>query len=357
MHTPDAILQLIHSTVTDFAIVTMTPDRTVTTWSPGAEAILGHTAAEAVGRSADVIFTPEDRAAGVPEQEVSAAERDGRAADERWHVRNDGRRFYASGVLTRMPGGHLVKILRDLTARKRAEDALRDAHERLEERVAERTAELAAAVDALEAEMGRRREVSLRLAAAQEDERKRVSRDLHDTVGQTHAALAMALKAAADGLAHARGLADGMGRELHAAAVRLRPTALDDLGLEAAVRELAVDWSRQHGVAATVEVRVGGRLPGAVETTVYRVVQEALTNAAKHARAAAVGVTVFAAGGEVRAVVEDDGVGFDPTGATARLGLVGMRERLAQVGGEVEVESAPGRGTTIIARIPLLEGE
>jgi signal transduction histidine kinase len=312
----------------------------------------------------DDLFTPEDRAAGEPEREAAAARRAGRAEDERWHVRKDGSRFWASGVLTAMDDGGFVKICRDLTDRKRAEDALRDAHDTLEAQVAKRTAELAAANASLVAEAAGRADLARRLASAQEAERRRVARDLHDQVGQTLTALGLAVGAAeaagpAEAAARLRGiraLADQVGRELHGAAVRLRPTALDDLGLPAAVGQLVADWSARTGVPAEFEAvgMAGGRLPAEAETALYRVVQEALTNAAKHAKASRVSVVVARRDEHATAVVEDDGAGFDPASAgDGRLGLVGMRERVALSGGELEVESEPGAGTTVIARIPL----
>jgi signal transduction histidine kinase len=255
---------------------------------------------------------------------------------------------------------HLVKpaAADALAATARALVGLRRAEERLEARVAERTAELAAAKAALEAEMGRRRELARRLATAQEDERSRLARDLHDTVGQTLTGLALAARAG--NLEQVRRLADELGRELHEVAVRLRPTALDDIGLVAAARVLADDWARRTGVAVEFQAvgLDGPRLPAEVETALYRVVQEALTNAAKHAAAGRVGVVVGRRGGSAVAVVEDDGRGFEPDalptpGQRTGLGLVGMRERVGLVGGELVIESGPGRGTTVIARIPV----
>ena len=360
-------LQQIVTSATDYAIFTLDDGGRITGWSPGATSTFGYDADEVVGRSVDSLFTPEDRAAAAPAAELGTALRDGRASDERWHVRKDGSRFFASGVLNRLAAGGFVKVARDLTERKRMEDDLRAARDQLEQRVAERTGELAAVVDVLEAEMGRRRELALRLSSSQEDERQRVSRDLHDTVGQTHAGLSMALKAVADTLppggpgadrlAYARKLADDMGRELHEAAVRLRPTALDDLGLEAALRDLAAVWSRRQGVRAELYIQLGdGRPAQEIETALYRVVQEALTNVARHARATTVSVAITRSDGTIQAVVEDNGAGFDPAVAGKRLGLLGMRERLVLLGGEVQIESEPGRGTTIIARIPTRAG-
>ena len=311
----------------------------------------------------DVLFTPEDREAGEPEAEARVALRDGRAADERWHMRKDGSRFYASGVLTPLgEGGSLgfVKVLRDLTGRKQMEDDLRRARDELELRVTERTADL-------QAEIARRKDLSRRLATAQEDERRRVSRDLHDSIGQLLAALPIAYRAvkeagdlpaaAAARLSEAQHLADTVSREVHALAVRLRPTALDDLGLGAALELLVAEWSARAGVPADFQAAEldPGRLPPEVETTVYRVVQEALTNVAKHAGAGRASVVIARSPGHVSAVVEDDGSGFDPAAVPrGRLGLVGMRERAAVIGGELEIESGPGKGTVVLIRIPTL---
>jgi PAS domain S-box-containing protein len=360
-------LRLIVESATDYAILTLDPDRAVTSWSPGAEAVFGYAEAEIVGRSADLLFTPEDRAAGAPGAEAEAARRDGRAADERWHVRKDGSRFYASGVLTPLRTGvGFVKVARDLTERKRTEDALRDARDRLEARVAERTAELSEVVAELRTEIAARADLARRLATAQEDERRRVARDLHDSVGQLLAALALAVKAvsaagdlptgAADRLAEVERVAELLGKEAHALAVRLRPTSLDDIGLEAALGQLVSDWSARIGVRADFHATGldPGRLPSESETTLYRVVQEALTNVARHARATRVSVVVSRQGGHATAVIEDDGAGFDPGAVpNGRLGLLGMRERAGLAGGEMDIESSRGSGTTVVVRIPV----
>lgn len=248
--------------------------------------------------------------------------------------------------------------------RARAEGAVRASEALLEERVSERTAELAAAVTSLEAEIAGRRELALRLSNAQEDERKRVSRDLHDTVGQTHVALLMALAAStttvvpgseiATRLAYASRLAESMGHELREVAVRLRPTTLDDLGLEVALKGLVETWSRQQGTAVKIHSDLGERLPTEVETALFRFVQEALTNVARHAQAATVSVVVTREPKLVTAIVEDDGRGFAPESAdAARLGLRGMRERMTLLGGDLIVESRAGAGASLIARVPL----
>jgi PAS domain S-box-containing protein len=208
----------------------------------------------------------------------------------------------------------------------------------------------------------------LQLSSAQEDERKRLSRDLHDHLGQTVTALVLGIQAvrAADSLPPAalaaldrlQRLAAELGQQVHEIAVRLRPSVLDDLGLEAALRELVGDWSERTGVPANFQAGMGqGRFPPEVETALFRVVQEALTNVAKHAQANRVGVVVARRDGFAVVFVEDDGQGFDPESPaitqSKRLGLVGMRERVSLAGGKLEIESRPSAGTTVYARIQL----
>jgi len=362
-------MRLILASATDYAVFTLDARRNVTGWSPGAEAVFGYSENEMIGRLGDVLFTPDDQTAGEPEREASSAQETGRAADERWYVRKDGTRFFANGVLTQLgvggPSG-FVKVLRNLTDRKQMEDELRAARDELGMRVSERTADLAKTVKALETEIGRRRELSRQLVQASEAERRRVSRDLHDTASQILAGLSLAAGALQReaGLSPAGKekaeevslLAESLSKELHVVAVRLRPTALDDVGLATALTELVQNWSNRTGVGAEIGV-IGidqERLPAEVETVIYRVVQEALTNIAKHAGATKVSVLVNRLGTEAQVAVEDDGHGFD-RGATEsrRLGLAGMRERVEVVGGTLEIETTAGSGTTILARIPL----
>jgi signal transduction histidine kinase len=151
-------------------------------------------------------------------------------------------------------------------------------------------------------------------------------------------------------------VAEALGRAAHELSVRLRPTVLDDLGLQAALRQHLEDWSARTGVATQFQPALPDdrRYHADVETTIYRVVLEALTNVVKHAGARTVSVVIEQHDGLAIAMVEDDGVGFDPeAAASGRLGLLGMRERVALAGGTLEVESSSGSGTTVIARVPL----
>lgn len=260
----------------------------------------------------------------------------------------------------------------DITVRKQIEQLVRRSHQLLEQQVEERAFDLLKANSVLQREVAQRiraesarTELLRKLASAQEEERRRIARDLHDQTGQLLAGLALAIKSisqvegvpaiAARRAADALRITDELSRQVHLLAVRLRPVALDDLGLSAALRQLVSEWV--HATEIEVDLESGAdseRLPPDVETALYRVVQESLTNVAKHARAKHVSVVVGRHGGNAVAMVEDDGRGFAPGSVgPGRLGLVGLRERVSLVGGSLDVESTRGRGTTVIARVPL----
>jgi PAS domain S-box-containing protein len=209
-----------------------------------------------------------------------------------------------------------------------------------------------------------------KLVTAHEDERRRLARELHDGIGQSLTSILVGLRtlsdidpAAID--EHVRMLRQLTGdalREVQQLARGLRPAALDDLGLEAALRRYAADYRAVHGVAVDVVVTGGvGRLPANVETELYRITQEALKNVARHAGARSVSVVLKWTDDSVQLIVEDDGRGgcTDPVRQASpdsvHLGLCSMRERAALLKGTLAVESVTGRGTTIFVTIPLLE--
>jgi signal transduction histidine kinase len=199
---------------------------------------------------------------------------------------------------------------------------------------------------------------------AQELERRRLARELHDETGQALTSILLGLKTLEETLeadearaatARLRELVVATLQDVRRLAVELRPSALDDFGLVAALEHLASSFSEQTGIAIDLGVALGTeRLPGEVETALYRIVQESLTNVVKHARARHVSIALTRMEGSVTAVVEDDGQGFDPDEApSGGFGLIGMRERLALLGGRLRIESSPGAGTTIAADVPL----
>ncbi|MBS1856176.1 MAG: sensor histidine kinase [Acidobacteria bacterium] len=208
------------------------------------------------------------------------------------------------------------------------------------------------------------RRLSRRLVRAQEEERRSLSRELHDAVGQMLSAMTMELgnmlsfaaspEKLRPRIEEARRLNAETIREVRELAMGLRPSMLDELGLGPALRFQGREFSRRSGIP--VDVQVDGDLEGlgdAHRTCIYRVVQEALTNCARHARAKSVRIAIYGGGGQVRLSIQDDGTGFDPRGASSRgLGLIGMQERVRELGGVITFMSQQGRGTIVEVEVP-----
>jgi two-component system CheB/CheR fusion protein len=369
-------VRLVSESVSDYAIITVDPEGRITSWNTGARQMFGYTDVEAVNQPIEMLFTTEDRAAEVPRREREAAREQEHASHEGWHVRKDGSRFYASGVMAPlMRGSTLVgytKIARDLTERQRNKLELRAAWEELESRVEERTRELARANGALRQEIAERVQAEesrlgmLRhVVSAQEDERRRIARELHDQLGQEVTSLGLrlsALKAAKELSPRTREEIENLQQTVKALdgdveflAWELRPTGLDDLGVGEALSDYVASWSRNFGITAQARCSVAERMPAEVETLLYRIAQEALNNVAKHARASNVEVTLTRNADHVLLEVRDDGKGFDPVDARSQsgLGMVGIRERATLAGGVATIESGRGKGTTVRVRVPL----
>lgn len=262
------------------------------------------------------------------------------------------------------------------TKRKQAEVALQAAYDDLERRVDQRTLELSRVNENLRSEISEHKESETarvhllrRLVNAQEEERRRISRELHDQTGQHLAALLLGLKTLKNstdngqaplhkGLLQLQELTEQLVDEAHHLAWELRPAALDDLGLEMSISNYVEKWSERSSIALDFHSSLDKRrLPPSVETAVYRIVQEALTNVLKHAKANRVSVMLEYRYDELLVIVEDNGRGFHPgVRLTSKegggLGLVGIQERAALVGGKVRIESEPGSGATVAIRIP-----
>ena len=210
-----------------------------------------------------------------------------------------------------------------------------------------------------------RRQLLERVIAAQEEERRRIARELHDSTSQSLTSLMVGLRtldsACDDPQVHCqtqelRQVAGHVLEDVHNLAVQLRPAVLDDLGLSAALERLVHEWQKRHRIQADVVVHLGSeRLPDPIETALYRIVQEALTNVARHARARLISVLVERRQKEIVAVIEDDGQGFDlqRVHRDGHLGLLGIRERAELLGGSLTIESSPGQGASLFIRLPL----
>lgn len=213
-----------------------------------------------------------------------------------------------------------------------------------------------------------RRQLMEKVISTQEDERRRIARELHDSTSQNLTSLIVGLRlmetncaqcAAQSKASDLREVASHTLDEVHNLSMRLRPRVLDDLGLAAALERLAAEWRARHKIPVDVVIQLNERLPGEVETTIYRIIQEALTNVARHASAHSASIFVERRGDLVRAIVEDDGVGLNvnTNHGERHLGLLGMRERAELLNGTLTIESAPERGTSIFIEIPLASVE
>lgn len=335
----DRRLRLLMESATEYSIFTTDRNGIVNSWNPGSARIYGYADEEIIGQDVAVLFTEEDRRRGAHLREQEIAVEHGRALDERWHLRKDGTTFFALGVAQPLGEGGsegFVKISRDMTGRIRAEQALRE------------------------------KELMQKLVEAQEQERKRIARDLHDELGQQLTALRLKLdhvSSEAPGplseqVNEVQEIAKSIDEGVDFLAWELRPAALDDLGLVPAVEKYVKEWSNYSGVKGNVSASaaIRQRFEPAVETALYRIVQEALNNVNKHAKARNAQVSMKLRRGKLLLIVDDDGEGFDPKSATIRgrgIGLIGMKERAQMIGGSMEIESGIGHGTTLYIKAPM----
>lgn len=257
-----------------------------------------------------------------------------------------------------------------LVGRLRASRAeLAEMNEALERRVEERSAELTAAYAELQSKEARLRKIAEQAIKLQERERRAIARELHDAVGQALTAVRINLQlieGARDGGAQARtvvsktvALVDEALEEVRRAVALLGPAILDEITLTEAVTRQCVDFGERTDIAVQAAIQPqDDALSPAVESTCYRAVQEGLTNVARHARAAQVTVTLERRDGSLVLEIEDDGQGMDgATAASAGHGLAGIRERATMLGGQVEVDSRPGRGTVLRVSLPIAAAE
>jgi PAS domain S-box-containing protein len=317
----------------DYAIFMTDSEGRVSTWNEGAQRLFGYGEGEILGEDASILFTPEDRESGAPERELRKARTEGRAEDERWHIRKDGSRFWASGFVRPVLDKEdaligFSKVARDLTAHKRAEEAVEE---------------------------------------VRGAERARLARDLHDLVLQdlayaTQAAQAYRLTQKEEEAEVALNLTE-MIDSLRRAAQGLREAVYELRAGDAVGRALAravedlVELERRRSPAIEVELAVQEgvppKLPEEVCKGVLLVVREALTNARRHSSALRVRVALGATEDEIRLEVSDDGVGFDPRQtSTQSVGLGAMRERAALLSGRIEIYSEPAEGTRVRLRVP-----
>ena len=349
----------------DYAIFMVNPSNEIVYWSAGAERVFGWSAAEAVGQSGEIIFTPEDRANEAEEKEIERSLRDGFASDRRWHIRKDGTRIWVDGMMRRLDDektGALrgfAKIARDATQQYQAEKELQHAHDELEQRVKDRTAELERANDALRKEIEQRQALEKQILLITEQERARISQDLHDGICQELTATAFLLKSrarslesenklAADSLIEAAQTVHANAQMSRGLAHRLHPIEMGPSGLPSALREFC------RRVNGKVRCRCDSprflRLEHNVAVNLYRIAQEAVTNSLKHANGSEIAIRLQRLKDAIVLTVRDDGHG--KRRGRRGLGTLMMKYRAEAIGATLKVESVQARGTTVTCCIP-----
>jgi PAS domain S-box-containing protein len=345
----------------DYAMFLLDCDNRILFWSRGAEQLFGWSRKEALGQNATMIFTPEDRAAGVVERETQTALRKGSAVDQRWHVRRDGSRFWADGrlmLVSKTAVGRecrLAKIARDATAEREAKEGLIRARSELERRVEERTAAFFAAHLELQNEINERRRLEGEILLISEREKRRIGQDLHDGLCQQLAATALLLQS----LANKDSRNPEVASALHEAAQRvnanvdvardlargLYPVELGTASLMSALRELSFrksdDGIVRFDCPSPVRIRDQN-----VALNLYRIAQEAVNNATKYARAREIVISLRRNSDGVLLSVRDDGKGIRNRSKKG-MGIHIMTYRANVIGGKLSIASKPGNGTSV----------
>lgn len=338
--------RLMVESVRDYAIFMLDPQGYITTWNEGAERVKGWKAEDVIGQHFSCFYLPEDAAAGKPEQWLRVAAEEGRFQTEGWRRRKDGSRFWADVVITalRDPQGELlgfVKITRDLTERMQTEQMLH--------------------------------QLSSQILRIQDEERQRIGRDLHDSLGQYLVALKLRLDLLESSfspgdpvrqkLADCIQLAEDTLREVRATSYELYPPLLEEVGLTSAVPWFLDGFMDRSGITTTFKMDAcedDDRPPREVELATFRVLQESLTNVRKHSQSSHADIRLEIKDHVVKLEVADQGSGIPHEileafrrGSPGKLGigLRGMKERVGQLGGSMEVNSN-GTGTAVRCAIP-----
>jgi PAS domain S-box-containing protein len=365
----EARFRLLVEAVRDYAIFMLDPEGNVASWNLGAERIKGFKSADIIGEHFSRFYSEEDIRNGKPQLELATAATEGRFEDEGWRLRKDGSRFWANVIITaiRDESGKLLgfaKVTRDSTERMQTEKALQS--EVAERREAEKQ---------LHDSQKSLRKLSLHLLRTQDEERRRIGRELHDSLGQYLAVLKMKLdivarnvgrvnkdEEIAQDLTQCVRLTEDSIKELRTVSYLLYPPMLEEMGLKSAIPWYLDGFSARSGIKTTFEVHEDVvRLPRDSELALFRVLQESLTNVHRHSGSKTARVRLLTRDGMGVLEIEDDGKGMPPqlleqsgqdwTGALG-VGLRGMKERMWQLGGKLEL-TPKKNGTIVSAMVPV----
>lgn len=366
---PDDLFRIFVDSVKNCAIYTMDRRGRITSWNEGAERMKGYAAREIIGKNYSCFFTPEDQQAGKPAKLLKLAAQKGRAQEESLRVRKDGSQFWTGTVLTPIKDsrGRLLgfaKVVRDITPRMEAQEHLRRANAELAAEVQKRETserEVEHTADSL-------RELSLRLMRAQDEERRRIGRELHDSVGQYLSMLKMHLESLdlspqrnpsqlAAQIGRCVRLAEDSLKEVRTVSHLLYPPTLDEMGLKSAFPWYLDGFSRRSDIRTTLEMDADfPRLPAEIEVALFRVLQETLNNVHRHSGSDRAFIRLNMHRHHVNLEIRDFGkgipAGHDLSKDSQGVGLRGMRERMSQLGGDLAVASSK-HGTEIRASVPV----
>jgi PAS domain S-box-containing protein len=354
------LFSLLIESIREYAIIVLDPQGNVLTWNPGAQAMKGYTRDEIVGQHFSKFYPAEAIESGWPQRELTLAVNEGRFADEGWRVRKDGSTFWASVIITplRSKNGELsgfAKVTQDMTDRRRGEERVQALNRELRQHVLE----LDESRRVIELRTLELQKLSAQLLQVQDKERRRLARELHDDVGQQLIALAMTLPTV-PGNEEATRMAEAAISTVRNLSYLLHPPLLDETGLRAALHWFVEGMMKRGSIKISLIINppIFARLAPDIETTIFRVVQESLTNVYRHANSDSARVEIDKQAEWVVVRIRDYGKG-PPQEIMGRIhskslgvGVVGMRERVRQFGGELTVSRAEP-GTLVETRIPL----
>ena len=363
-------LRLFVENVVDYALVLADPEQRVSGWNTGAERIFGYQEQEVHGQPFRQFFLPEDAQAGEPEKDFAEALETGRSERERWLLRKNGSRFWARWVTTpiRDESGALrgyAKVLHDETERKQLLEE-RERQAQLKRSYLE--SQVRSKVEDLDRTKEELRALASGLLRAQEDERRRIARELHDDLLQKLALLEVHVAqlrqtesppASKEDLKNLQDQIGGLSNSIRTISHQLHPAILDDFGLSAAIGRLAEEFQTSRTQPVFFEENnVPQDIPRDIEAVFYRIAQEALRNISKHRGIDPVRVSLTFATGVLRLTIADSGPGFDEvsTRSTGGLGIISMQERAQLIGAAFRIRSAPGSGTAVEVQVALEGG-
>jgi PAS domain S-box-containing protein len=358
----DQIFRQLVENVKDYAIFLLDPNGVVSTWNQGAERIKGYRANEIIGRHFSAFYPREAVESKWPDRELEIAQKEGRYTDEGLRVRKDNSTFWAHVVITALRDEHgnllgFSKVTRDLTERRQLEEKARELNRELRGRVTQ-LVETQRMVELRTLEL---QKLSSELLRVQDEERRRISRTLHDELGQELTALKLQLdlKNAQEGnnpLSDAIAITERALSKVRNLSYLLHPPLLDESGLLPALHWYFDGLQKRSELRITFDPKPTGfpRMSSDIETALFRLIQEALTNIYRHSGSEDARIEIHHESDRVTLRVRDFGKGIGPLASAAGLGITGMKERVRQLNGEMKISRAEP-GTLVEATIPLFD--